>query len=94
MYLSERFNEIIREIRAEREIQIETFGDQNLMPTEYLLILNEEIGEVNKAACEAFFNEQSWLDYRHELMQVAAVAVAMIESFDRNSEKIHGHRKL
>jgi hypothetical protein len=50
-----------------------------------MLILGEEVGEAQKAALEASWGGGStWGDYRAELVQVAAVALAAIESLDRN----------
>nr|EMN20954.1 hypothetical protein LEP1GSC063_3810 [Leptospira santarosai serovar Arenal str. MAVJ 401] len=45
------------------------------------------MGEVNKAALETHFEydgKDDYTEYRRELIQVAAVAIAMIESYDRN----------
>ena len=47
-----------------------------------LTLLNgyQEVGEASKAAVEYNYRE-----YRKELIQVAAVAIAMIECLDRNN---------
>lgn len=77
----------------ERLRQIQKFGPQNHSPKEWLMILGEEVGEVNRAALEAHFGSE-WdrhkhlQEYRRELIQVAAVAISMIESFDRNEGKV------
>jgi hypothetical protein len=47
-------------------------------------ILGEEFGEVGKALCERMYAIGPNPEYREELIHVAAVAVAMIESYDRN----------
>lgn len=74
---------IYEEIDAERERQDAKFGaNRQQLPAEWLMILGEEVGEVNKAALEAHFNGESLDNYRRELIQVAAVAVAMIEALD------------
>lgn len=75
---------VLEEIAKERNRQDEKWGEQNHSPADYLTILGEEVGEANKAALEAKFAGEPWEDYRKELVQVAAVAVAMIECFDRN----------
>lgn len=86
-------NKILDEIQAERIKQDEKWGLQNHPPRDWCMILGEEVGEVNKAALEAYFSkyyfnkEKSLQEYRAELVQVAAVAVAMIESLDRNELK-------
>lgn len=86
---------ILGEVRKERDRQDAKWGEQNHSPFVWLAILGEEVGEVNKAALESVVfrpqdrdAENQWLlqkleDYREELVQVAAVACAMIESFDR-----------
>ena len=76
------------EVKAERERQEQKWGEQNHHPLAWLAILGEEVGEVNKAVLEAYFpNYKTQGDYteaRKELIQVSAVAIAMIESLDRN----------
>jgi len=68
---------ILDEVKEHRDIQNRLWGEQNHVPHEWLAILVEEIGEVAKAIVEGTDN------YRTELLQVAAVAVAAIESWDR-----------
>lgn len=76
--------QVLKEVYMERKNQVEKFGDQRHSPANYLMILGEEVGEVNKAALEAHFYGTSLVEYRKELIQVAAVAVAMIEAYDDN----------
>ena len=80
-------DKIIKEVKQERCSQEAKWGEQNHHPMEWLAILGEEVGEANKAALEAHFSGYERTgnldDYRDELVQVAAVAVAMIESLDR-----------
>ena len=84
------------EIREERVRQEIRFGKQNHDPFKWMSILGEEVGEVNKAANDAY----KWDDktfggdrraalkpMREELIQVAAVAKAFIECIDRNEWK-------
>lgn len=59
------------------------WGEQNHAPAAWLMILGEEVGEANKAALENHFRGESVKHYRAELVQVAAVALTAIESFDR-----------
>ncbi len=84
-------NEVLAEIAIERDKQESKFGPQNHSPANWLMILGEEVGEANKAALEHHFashkgikGRESLSGYRKELIQVAAVAVAMVESLDRN----------
>jgi len=67
------------DIRAERERQDTKWGVQNHSPLYWLAILGEEFGEAAKAAIEGRIAYM-----RTELIHVAAVAVAAIESLDRN----------
>lgn len=76
------------DVKKERDNQDSKWGQTNHHPLEWLCILGEGVGEANKAACEAHFSGYQrtgyWEHYREELIQVAAVAVAMVQSFDRN----------
>lgn len=78
MFLTEE-EQTLLEVSLERCRQDKKWGEQNHHPFKYLAILGEEVGEANKAAIEG-----DWNNYRVELIQVAAVAVAMIQCFDRN----------
>ncbi len=81
---------VLLEVQAERVRQESKWGQQNHTPTGWLPILAEEFGEVARAICEATaskmidVSEKHLDNYREELVQVAAVAVAMVESLDRN----------
>jgi NTP pyrophosphatase (non-canonical NTP hydrolase) len=83
---------VLAEVAQERGRQDGLWGEQNHDPFTWLAILGEEVGEVNRAALEAVFWErygkpnrplQLAGHYREELIQVAAVAVAMVECLDR-----------
>lgn len=71
------------EIAAEREAQDQKWGVQDHTPDRWLTILGEEYGE----ACKAVL-EHDTEGYRTELIQVAAVAMAMIESLDRQGRAV------
>lgn len=75
---------VVYQVAAERERQDEKWGPQNHNPFTWLAILGEEVGEANQAALQATFGGMAWADYRKELIEVAAVAVAMVECLDRN----------
>ncbi len=80
-------NTIFQEINNEIEKQNSKWGEQNHKPIEWCAILGEEVGEVQKAALEThlgFDGKTNYNDYREELIQVAAVAVQMIASLERN----------
>jgi NTP pyrophosphatase (non-canonical NTP hydrolase) len=70
------------DIQHERMSQIKRFGYQNYKPEVYFTILSEEVGEVAKEIIEMTFQAKEHHDYRKELVQVAAVALAMIEELD------------
>jgi len=75
------------EIQKERDRQDQKWGEQNHHPIEWLIILGEEFGEACRGGCEAHWHadEHTYDKYREELIHVAAVAVAAIESLDRNN---------
>jgi len=77
---------VLSELRDERDRQNDKWGEQNHDPVTWLAILMEEVGEASQAAVQASLEpgKLTWPDYRAEMVQVAAVAVSMIESYDRN----------
>jgi len=94
---------ILAEIVGERQKQDAKWGEQNHNPIEWSAILTEECGEVAKEALEYHFytkknvkdakvisdwQKEKLSKYRAELIQVAAVAVAMLESLERNELKV------
>lgn len=81
------------DIIEERERQEKKWGIQNHTPIEWMAILTEEVGECSKEALEyhfkRFYEDTGQLDrYEKELIQVAAVALAMLESLYRNEKKL------
>ncbi len=89
---------ILKEVRQERLKQNEKWGEQNRNVVEWVAILTEEVGEVAKEAVDFYFangevnphlragenlQKQRIENYRKECIQVAAVAVQMVESLDR-----------
>ncbi len=84
---------VLSEVLAERQRQDVKWGPQNHGPMIWLGILAEEFGEAAKDAndfhfaSDAFVKSTKGANFRTELVQVAAVAVAMIESYDRNEGK-------
>jgi len=81
---------VLDEVSTERERQETKWGEQNHHPLLWLSILGEEYGEVCKEINDALFTgeltKEKLVNYRMELIQVAAVAVAAIESLDRNKK--------
>lgn len=66
---------IWEEIVQERDRQDQKFGKTSHSPEWWLVVLVEEIGEVSEAIIE-----KDRENYEIELIQVAAVAVAALES--------------
>ena len=82
---------VLAQVSNERARQEAKWGEQNHTPADWFLILMEEVGEAAKAATEARAAERQglstgewWQEYCKELIETAAVAVAMVESFYRN----------
>lgn len=75
--------EIVNAIIAERKKQDKKWGEQNHHPYVWMAILAEEVGETNQALLEHDFGGKPEANYKEELIQVAAVAIAALESFDR-----------
>lgn len=83
-----RMGKIVEEILQEREYQMVKWGEQNHTPLPWLAILMEEVGEASQEALRINFGGKNTADYRAEIIQVAAVALAMIECLDRNNAKV------
>ncbi len=75
--------QVLAEIAAERDRQDRRWGEQNHGPALFFAILSEEVGEVAKEIAESQARPLEGGNYRAELVQVAAVAAAMIEAYDR-----------
>ena len=71
-------------ITTERDRQDEKWGVQTHSPAEWMMILMEEVGEFAEAEMEARYRDGAKARIREELVQVAAVALAMLEDCDRN----------
>lgn len=80
----------IMDILDERQRQDDKFGaDRNLDPLLWQAVLTEEVGEAAQGALHQVFGGPAAEGYRAELVQVAAVALAMIEAYDRNGGVVH-----
>ena len=80
---------VYTDISAERDAQDARWGNQfHSMPV-WSAILTEECGEVAEACLQVHFHgEEEYLAHlREELVQVAAVAVHMIEKIDADDWK-------
>jgi len=76
--------QVLSDVVAERTRQDAKWGEQNHDPFLYLTILGEEYGEACNAALEAKFGKGTITHLREELVQIAAVAVALVECIDRD----------
>ncbi len=79
---------VFLQIDAERRKQNQKWGDQRHDVYKFLAILGEEVGEANKAVLHTEFGGPEAEGLREELIQVAAVAVKMIENIDRGLMEI------
>jgi NTP pyrophosphatase (non-canonical NTP hydrolase) len=75
--------DVINEVEHERKQQDKRWGTQNHSLERWMIILTEELGE----ACEALLTADLG-SYRGEMVQIAAVAVAAIESYDRMTDSL------
>jgi len=77
---------VLSAVRQERKRQNALHGEQKHPLPLFVSILMGEVGEVAQEVQHCvFLNEPTW-DLRNELIQVAAVAVAMAEMIDRNED--------
>ena len=81
----EQAEPVIADIVAERGRQDAKFGEQNHAAGTWALILLEEIGEWAKEELDRKFNGLQRDNRRVELVQVAAVAMAMVQAMDRGA---------
>lgn len=81
--------DVVREVYEERGRQDAKWGQQEHEPERYFSILAEEFGEVAKEVVEfhspGVDKVERLRNMREELIQTAAVAVAMVECLDRHS---------
>ena len=74
---------VLEEIDDERARQHGKWGEQNHADIEWFAILAEEFGEVARSIVGGPLRTVGEHGTRHELIQVAAVAVAWVEAIDR-----------
>ena len=79
--------DILNDIMDDRVKQDEGWGVNRDNSESWILILAEEIEQVTRPVLEDRFPcglNISLVEYRKKLIQIAAIAIAVIESFDRN----------
>lgn len=82
---------VYHDIADERSAQDVKWGEQNHSPPVWLTILGEEYGEACEQTLSMVFypsNLEAASNYRRELIQIAAVAIAAIESLDRQAVRL------
>lgn len=75
-------SEVLNAVGRERLSQDEKWGEQDHSKETWLTILMEEVGEAAQATLHWRFGGHHAQGLRQELIQVAAVAVAMVEALD------------
>ncbi len=82
---------VSEDIWAEREAQIDKWGVQTHPICEWMTILGEEVGEACQEALRIRFGpeenrKQYTADLRKELIQCAAVCVAIVEQIEEDTD--------
>ena len=73
----------VQAVLKERAAQDAKWGEQNHDPFVYLVVLMEEVGELSQAVLHARYGGHAAAGVRTEAVQVAAVALALIECLYR-----------
>ncbi len=79
--------QVIADVVAERNRQDAKWGVTDHSPFAWCAILTEEVGEFAQGCLHKTFSDGTRAQMREEAVQVAAVAVAIIESIDRQERK-------
>lgn len=74
----------LSDVLHERVRQEEKWGQQDHDPFTYLTVLGEEFGELCQAALHTRYGGHAASGLRDEAVQVAAVALAIVECLDRS----------
>lgn len=80
---------VLNQIRAERERQNKKWGEQNHDDYRWLAILTEEVGELAQAILHNEFGGSHAGTSKTELVHVAAVAVQWLECMERLERTQH-----
>jgi len=73
---------VLADIRERRVAQYEKWGRSSHSVFQWLSILGEEFGEICDAVNKSVWGEANYKPLRDEIIDVAAVAVAMTEDLD------------
>ncbi len=82
LILGRRVRRALLDVAQERKHQDSKWGVRSHNGAVWMAILGEEVGEANRAVLRDVFDKDGTADIRAELIQVAAVAVAIIEQID------------
>lgn len=74
-------------VLIERGKQNEKWGEQNHDNITWMAILTEEVGEAAQCALHQRFGGPEAKNFRDEMVQVAAVALQIVEAVDRREAK-------
>ncbi len=80
---SQRQGTALEQILRERVHQDATFGVQDHDLAYWNVILTEQVGQMSQAVCDMRWGGKTDAAVRHQAVQVAAVALAIIECIDR-----------
>ena len=90
MSQEERRAMALNAVRAETYNQDEKWGaDRDHDPEIWMTILMEEVGELAQACLKAKYEGEYIILAQNEAVQVAAVAVQIIEYFERKFDETH-----
>ena len=70
-------DEVWELIRSEYERQVKKWGIQNHAPSEWLMFLTEEVGELSEAIGNFWFRDGGYEEMEAEAVQVATLAIKM-----------------
>jgi len=75
--------EVMLDVLAERKRQDHIWGVQDNLAPIWLSRLMREVGEAANALNGCWFSGRDLVEYRQQLVKVAAVAVSAVEDYDR-----------
>jgi NTP pyrophosphatase (non-canonical NTP hydrolase) len=82
--------EIVKEILSEIDSSIEKHGDLPQDMFQQITIVNEEVGEANKAVLHFHYEGGNLRDVRKELIQSAAMCIKMISQLGEGYSLTNG----
>lgn len=92
--LYQEHEQILQDVLNERNRQNIKFGsNRNHHPFLWNTILSEEVGEAAEASLDIEFKGASIDNYRKELVEIAAVAIAAIQDLDTHGRYVIAKKK-